>query len=315
MMAALAMIFGLPGLTPRRALALVALGAGLVAWAPVWPVVLAGSLIAGSGFGLIAIQVNRDFLTGFGPRGPGMVGLVNAVSGLGLIAAPLIYVATGSLTVLLFAGIAALALAILPLAGRGAEDPAAPRGLPDLRQPRMAILILNFLSVCIEAALAGLGVSALIALGWAEGDAARAASGFFTAFLLGRLSLYWLSRAIAPQHLFLAGAVTTAMAAALAGAGLPGIGFVLTGATVGIAFPAYFVWAARVLGPDPRMSASILLSGLTGVGVGPLVFGAVLGQIGFAHLFTVTAGAALVLSAVIALSIGPLQRRAVAPAG
>jgi len=309
-LAVLAMTAGVRGLSKPVSMLLMAAGAGLIAAQLAWPVMLLGSLIAGAGFGLIATHVNRSFLTGFGMRGPGMVGLVNAVSGVGLIATPLIFVWLGGNAMLMFGAIALMALTVLVLLPRGADAEPGPRGLPRLRQAQMGILLLNHLSAGLETALAGLGVTALIAMGWAESDAARLASGFFAALLLSRLSLYWLMRVISPGMLFLIGIIGTALTAGIAALGWPALGYVMAGAAVGLAFPAYFVWGARVLGPDPRMSAAMLLSGLTGGAVGPLAFGALLGVIGLPNLFAAVA----VLAALLALAIALTLARTLTPA-
>jgi fucose permease len=306
--AVLAQLAGVPGLSSRLAIALIALGTGIIALGPTWIVTMGGGVVAGAGFGLIATHVNRDFLTGFGPRGPGMVGLVNAVSGIGLIVGPLIYVWAGGSPRILFGGIAVLALAIIPLfpAGAGAQD--GPRGLPPLWQPRMGVLGLNLWSVALEGALGGLGVTALIAIGWGEPQAAQLASGFFAAFLVARLSLYWLTRVLDNAHIYLLGVAGTAVAAGLAAAGFTGFGHVLSGATIALCFPAFFVWGARVLGPDPRMSAAMLLSGFIGGALGPLIFGAIVAVVGLPNLYLTIAFGAGALALVLAAAIAPARR-------
>lgn len=298
-LAVLAAAVGVRGLGPRTAAALVAAGAGVIALGPNWAVTLGGALLAGAGFGLIAALVNRAFLTGFGPRGPGMVGIVNAISGIGSIAAPLVFVALGGVPALLFAVIAVMAAALIPIFAPAApaDEAAAQAPQGSLLRPRMSVLLLNHISTGMEASLIGFGVSALIAMGRAETAAQFLASGFFVAFLLSRLAFYWLSRIVAPDTLFLVATLGTAGAAALAAAGAPAIGHVIAGAFVGLAFPSFYIWGTRVLGPDPRMSAAILLSGLSGVLVGPLAFGAAVGVLGLDRLHLVAAVVALALAA------------------
>ena len=91
----LAGLFGLPILGLRLGLVLLATGPALIAWGGSWPLTLAGGLVTGSGLGMLSAVVNRRFLGDFGARGPGMVGLVNALSGLGAIASPLLFLAVG----------------------------------------------------------------------------------------------------------------------------------------------------------------------------------------------------------------------------
>lgn len=300
---------GVRWLTARLSVALVAAGTGLIAAGITWPLTLTGAAIAGAGFGLIAAHVNRTFLQGFGDRGPSMVGLVNAISGLGLIAGPLIYVQAGRSTTILFGGIAVMAALLIPLF----DDPPASREQvaatrAPIRVGRLPILILNHLSVFMEIALGGFGAVALIALGWSEAGAATLVSAFFASYLIGRLSLFWLAGLIGPDRLFLVGTAGTAVAALVAALGLPAVGYVASGAFVGMAFPSFYVWGSRVLGPDARMQSSIILAGLSGGAIGPLVFGGLLSWLGLPALFAAVAALGGALSIAILVAMGPARR-------
>jgi MFS transporter, FHS family, glucose/mannose:H+ symporter len=297
--AVLAQAMGVPGLTLRLGLCLLALGAAGIAIEWTWATVLIGTVVAGSGFGLIAVIINREFLRGFGDRGPGMVGL---------IIAPLVYLAAGRSVTMLFAGIALFAVALVPLALPPSGAP-PPRGFLPLNPRRLGFLGLNTVSGMIEASVSGLGVTALIALGQDEGSAARLASGFFATYLVGRLSLYWLSRWFRPEHLFLAGSVGTVAVCFLAVMGWPGLAHVLAGATIGIMFPPYYVWASARLGEDARTGGAILVFGMGGGAVGPVIFGAVLAATGgIGGLYAMAALMAAGLAAAIALTIRALRQ-------
>jgi FHS family glucose/mannose:H+ symporter-like MFS transporter len=308
----IAAVAGLRGLGARTSMVLMALGTGLIALTPGWPLTLLGSLIAGAGFGLIVTYVNRSFLSGFGERGPGMVGLVNGISGIGLIAGPLFYIWAGGNPAIVFAGIALVSLCLVAMFRPETAARTASGARPVVLHWRMAILLLNFISVSLEMAMSGLGASALIALGWSENAAATLASGFFAAFLISRLSLYWLTRRFSSEMLFLIGTIGTVIACLMAATGWEAIGYVAAGGFIGLSFPSFFVWGARVLGPDPRMSAAILLSGLSGAAFGPLVFGALLGTVGLEALFLSVAVIGGLLAVAIALSFGPARRMAIA---
>jgi hypothetical protein len=312
--AVLAATLGVPGLGARTATAFIAAGTAAIALTPGWPLTLAASTVVGAGFGLIATEVNRTFLVGFGPRGPGMVGLVNGISGIGSIAGPLIFVATGSSIFAVYGALAVLAAALVFSFDRQPPSASHHRHGPVFRQWRTGILILNHVSVCLEAGLAGLGVTALIATGWTEAQAATLAAGFFAALLVSRVALYWLTKVLAPDALFLAGTVGTAACAVLAASGAEAVGFVLAGAFVGIAFPSFFVWGARLLGDDPRISPAILLSGLSGLAIGPFVIGSILHRTGPENLFLVIAIGAGLLALAILAAMRPARRLAAAPA-
>lgn len=309
--AVLAATLGVPRLGARTAVALIAAGTAGIAVMAGWTATLVASLVVGAGFGLIATDVNRSFLAGFGARGPGMVGLVNGVSGLGLVAGPLLFVWTGSSIMAVYGGMAVLAATLVFTFARDEGPAATPCNLSGFLQWRTGILVLNHISVSLEAALGGLAVTALIATGWTEAGAATLAAGFFAAFLVGRVALYWITRHVAADLLFLIGAIGTALSAGLAALGFEAVGFIASGAFIGIAFPAFFVWGARVLGDDSRVSAAILLSGLSGLAIGPFVMGAILRETGMDFLFAAIAIGAALLALAIAATIAP-ARRAVA---
>lgn len=295
---------GVRGLTARLSALLLALGGVLIATGAGWLPTLLGAFLAGAGFGITASHVNRAFLTGFGPRGPSMVGLVNAINAIGLVAAPLLLVAAGGSPRLLYAALAMFAVACMALyPAREDGFAGALRGLPPLGRREIGLLALITGSTVIESGLAAFSALALIALGRAADHAYLLVSAYFAAFFLGRLSLYWLTRHVAPERLLLAAAIGAACGAALAMGGLAEAGYVLTGAFVGIAFPSAYIWQARLLGPDPRMASSMVLAGLTGGVIGPVLFAAVLGVAGVANLFLLTTIVAAVLSLAIIRSL------------
>lgn len=303
-LAVLAGTMGLRGVTARLASLMLLVGAAVIAAGLGWHLTLAGAFVAGAGFGIVASHVNRVFLAGFGPRGPAMVGLVNAIAGIGSVAGPALLVVVAGSTAWLYALIAAFAALGLVLQPAGEDAFAgAARGLPPLGRREMGLLSLITGSTVLESALAGFAALALIAGGASARAATLLVAGYFTAFVLGRLSLYWLTRHIAARHLLLVSALGTAACAGLAAAGAVGAGYVLAGVFVGIAFPSAYVWQARLLGPDPRMASSMVLAGLTGGTVGPVLFGAALGVIGMRNLFALVALAALLLALVISRAI------------
>lgn len=303
-LAVLAGTMGLRGATARLSLFLLLAGAALITPGLSWPVTLAGAFVAGAGFGIIVSHVNRVFLSRFGARGPSMVGLVNAIGGIGSVAGPALLVALGGSTTWFYALIGVVAaLALLLQPAREDAFAGAARGLPPLGRREIGLLSLITGSTMLESALAGFAALALIAGGIPARSATLLVAGYFAAFVLGRLSLYWLARHIASHHLLLISALGTAAAAGLAAAGVTGPGYLLAGIFVGIAFPSAYVWQARLLGPDPRMASSMVLAGLTGGMIGPVVFGAALGLIGMHNLFALVALAALLLALAIGRAI------------
>lgn len=303
--AVLAGTLGVPGLSMRPALLAVALGAAGLALGATWGLLLAGGFLAGLGYGVLAAAVNRRFLHGFGTRGPGMVSLVNGIYGLGAILSPLLFLWAGSAPPAVFWATATLALLALALASP--EPARAAPGLPPL-SPRLLLLLVNFGAVALEAMLIGLGASALVDQGFPEPAAARLVSGFFVLFVAARLLLAGVSHRLPPDVTVLAGVSGVTACTALAALAAPAWGFVLSGAFAAVCFPAFFVWATRLLGPDPRMGSAILASGLLAGALGPLSLRPILGLVGEGGLFWILSIFGAVLTAVLAALLPRLRR-------
>jgi fucose permease len=201
-----------------------------------------------------------------------------------------------------FAGIAICAAALIPVVQPSGKGPVNV-GLPAWRNRRSLILFLLFASVLLEVGLFGFGPSALIALGTPEMAAARLASGFFVVFLMARLGLYWLTRWMPAQLLFLCGFVGIALCAVIAAAGWPALAYVLAGGCTGLTFPSFFVWGSTLLGRDPRIASLMLAAALFAVATGPLVLGLLLAQFGIGSLFMVLGIIAAVAASALCLTI------------
>jgi len=298
-------MFGLSVLTLRLSFMLVAVGAAVVASEAHYGFVLIGAVVLGAGFGLISALINQRFLAGFGVRGPGMIGMINAIYGIGAILSPILFVWAGGAPWMVFAGIAGIAGALIALAEQG-DGRSAASGLPDLRDRKFALLAFIFIAVVIEVALFGFGPSAMIAQGATEFGAARLTSGFFTAFLLGLLSLYWLTRWAGADLLFLLAMIGVVVTCGFAAMGWPATGFVASGAFIGMTFPTFYVWGSTALGTDGRIGAAILAAGLVGGTTAPSLLRLVLGQTGVDALFLMltilAAGMVMVLWPVITMS-------------
>lgn len=300
--AVLAMLFGF-GFRARHALGLIAAGAAVLAAEGPWPAMLAGAALIGLGYGATGVIFNRRFLLEFGPRGPAMVGVVNAIFALGAIGAPLVLVALGNAPRLAFALVALIALVVLPVARPGAEPAAArPARMPLRPHP---VLLLGIACVGCEASLTGLGPAGLVARGLGEAAAAQLTSAFFLAFLLGRASLYWIAGRVPPFRLMwlaMLGLGLAMLAAALMSPGLP---YAAAGYFIGILFPSYFVCASARVGSDARASSLIFVSCQIGGILMPGLLGLALARPGAGAVFPLMAG----IAAVIAAGMLPFLRR------
>jgi len=292
-------------LTARWALGAIGLGCGLIAAGVSWPLTLLGALILGCGHGLSSAVFNSRLLAEFGPRGPSVLGLANALFGVGAIASPLVLVGMGNDPQRVFLFIAIGALALWPFATPPRRPPAeAGTGLPLRRLLRngRGVIWVGVVAVGIEAALAGLGPAALIARGATQEGAALATSALFAAFVASRLSLVWLALRVPALRLLQAGFGGLALCMAGALLGPPEPFFVVAGLCVGVLFPAYFVLGSAMIGATPR-TGSVLVAGALAGGVG---LPAALGGVGAALFPVLGALSLLTLIALRWLVPGPV---------
>jgi hypothetical protein len=292
LLAVLGMYFKGGQITPRPGLALLVVGCILLAVAPLWPVALAGALVFGLGYGILAALFNPRILVAFGARGASRLGMLNAVFSLGAILAPFGFALTsGDLrpvfwTMALCAALAWVFSGSVGLTGATTAD--APRGF------RLHLPILGFalLAIGIEASLAGLGPTALIRAGVSEERAAALLSLFFVAALAARIGLVLVAHRLPDFAIFLF-ALLWATACALGAALIsPGVFFPLIGIAAGLFFQGEYVTATRKMGADPRVSPIIIGVGLVGAIFSPLVYARAMDGLGSHGFFWLVAGVA-----------------------
>ncbi len=290
------------GMTPRHALAVLALGAaGVAAGGGFWATV-AASVLFGTGYGMSTVVFNPRVLQAFGAKGPSMVGLLNATFAAGAIAMPLVFVWLGSNPQTGFALVAAICAVTWLFAGSSARAEAGGAGATGPYRFRPVILCFAALGIATEASLIGLGPTALIRAGSAEAVAAQALSGFFVAFLVSRTVLVFLAHRFAAFTLY-ACAMALAAVAAWGAAVLPPVPFfVVLGAAAGLFFPNCYVAACRQMGDDPRVTPTIIAAGLVGGIAAPVALGQVLGAMGERGFFQIV-GAVCLLTAVAAFAL------------
>ncbi|TFL20196.1 MFS transporter [Jannaschia formosa] len=282
------------GITGRRALLLVAAGAVTMAAAPVWALALVGAALIGAGNALNSAVYNRRFLEELDARGPRMLGLLNALFGVGAVAGPLVFVALGGSIALAYGLLGAMTLGLALLVSRGAAPAAVPRPRLGAVLRRPGLLALGGIAIGVELSLAGLGPAALVAGGMTETRAALWAAAFFSVFLAARVALWWLADRIAPLRLLAASFAMAGLACGAAALGAEGPAFAVAGGAVALFFPAYFVAATRRLGGGERMTALIVAAAYLGATLVPAAMSTLLAQIGIGWLFAVTAPLALV---------------------
>lgn len=283
-------------ITPRHVLAVMAAGAAIIALGAGWWPTVAGALVFGCGYGLATAVFNPRILRAFGDRGTSMLSLLNATFGVGAIAAPLVFVALGSVPANSFALVAGLAAVIWLCAGPAGrigtpEASAGPRGR---FRPPFGFLLFAVAGIGTEASLIGLGPTALIAAGIPEARAAELLSAFFVTFLGARVVLVFVGHLVVPFLLYAGAMAGAAACAVLAATVTPGVFFVAMGACVGLFFPGFYVAASRVMGEDMRTAPTIIAAGLVGGIAAPIILGAMMGAMGERGFFWVIAGVTLV---------------------
>ncbi len=292
-----------PLLGPRPAVGLMAAGAAVMTLGPGYFGTLAGALIFGAGYGCSTVVFNPRMLRAFGARGPAMLSLLNATYAAGAIAAPLVFVALGSNPTISFAVVTLLAVICLLGTAFVRDEAATPVRIAGPFNPRVGLMTFAAVGIGIEAALIGLGPTALIATGVAEDVAARLLSLFFVAFLASRVGLIFVAHRVAPFTLYLV-AITGTAGFALAAALLSApVFFVAMGACAGLFFPGFYVAAARVMGNDPRVTPTIIAAGLAGGISSPVLLSSVMDRLGDHGFFWIIAGVAA-LTTIAAFVLG-----------
>jgi len=265
---------------PRPGLAASALGALAMALAGWWPLVLAGAVAFGAGYGSLAAVFNPRILAAFGARGGAMISLLNAIVSLGAIAAPLVFLALGSEPQATFLVFAVLAAVIWLASGRIGHDGAGAQTARGGFRLSWPILIFGVLAIGMEAALVSLGPSALIRTGVAADRAAQLLSLFYVAYLVSRTGLIFIADRVPAFTVYLVAVAVTALCAMGAVMISPAVFFPLMGAPASLCFHGFFVSATRLMGNDARVPSVIIGSGLLGAIAMPLLCAQVMGDMG-----------------------------------
>lgn len=289
--------------TPRHALAAMAIGAAGVAALAGWWATVAGAVVFGMGYGMSTAVFNPRVLRAFGTKGPSMLSLLNATFGVGAIAAPLIFVALGSDPRWSFGLTAALAAVIWVFAGPAGRAGAAHAAEVRAFKPHWGIMAFGMVAIGMEACLIGLGPTALIQAGVGEAAAAELLSAFFVVFLLARVALIFVAHRVEPFVLY-TGAIAVAAACALGSALVsPAVFFVAMGAPAGLFFPGFYVTASGKMGEDLRVPPTIIAAGLVG-GIGaPLIVAPLMAGMGERGFFWLIAGVMLMLAVAAVMSL------------
>lgn len=300
-----------PRVTPRMALALMALGAAGLALAPGFALLALAALLFGLGFGSAAAMFNQRVLRAFGDRGAAMVSLLNAAFSVGSISAPLAFLATGSRPEIVFGTVAVVAGLTLLIAAPSVPPATAsltPQAPGRPFRIHLPILAFGLIGIGIEVSLAGLGPTGLIRAGLTPDEASGLLSAHFLALLVGRLGLTWLAGRLGGFAIYTLAILATTACGLGAALIAPGPFFVAMGFFAGMFFPGYFVTAVAKMGDDSRVSPVILGTAQIGVVSVPLIVARLLPLMGERGYFWLIAGTAALVSLLALASYRRMSR-------
>lgn len=308
LLSVLVMYFKGAEVTPRPGMALLTLGSVLLAVAPLWPVALAGALIFGFGYGLLAALFNPRILVAYGAQGASRLGMLNAVFSLGAILAPFGFALTGGDLRPAFWTMALCAALAFALSGKVGLTGVVSGGQTRGFRLHLPILAFALVAIGIEASLAGLGPTALIRAGISEERAAALLSLFFLAALAARVALVVVAHRVADFALFLFALLWATLCALGAALISPALFFPPLGIAAGLFFQGEYVTASRKMGADPRVSPIIIGVGLVGAVASPLVYARLMDGLGSHGFFWLVAGVAGLASAAGLASYRAMRR-------
>lgn len=252
-------------------LLILAAGVALVGFAPLWNLALAGALVGGLGLGTVSAALNAAYAS----VGTRAVNLVNAVFGLGSIAAPLVVAGLAprslALPFLVVAGLSALTLGLVRLWGVPAMQVApaqAAAARPGVQLGLFAFLIAAY--VGLEAGFGAWLARHLDGLGVA--GSAFILSGFWAGLTLGRIMTGAVGARVSPPRLVLASAVLVTLCALVASVpALAPAAYLLAGLALGPIFGTTLAWMTRTL--PARLIPFLLVAGSAGGILMPILLG------------------------------------------
>jgi len=241
------------------AMALIAAGSLVIAIAPTWPLLLAGTAVAGLGFGGVDSIITQLILVGSGAKGPGRANIAHAWFGIGTVAGPgLVFLVGPGNYAWIFAGAAALMVFALLSATRLEPRPtpaevttaAHPDNTAPARRPALfGIVIVAFFALYLThfAVQAGIGNWSPTVLQEQSGLEAPTATlfvtGFWAAMVLGRFAAAALAHRVSAGTLVTISSLglAVAVAATLLPAAAPWA-YVVAGLFLGPIFPTGMAW-------------------------------------------------------------------------
>lgn len=254
------------------ALLTLALGATLVALAPIWPLAIAGALLGGFGAGGVSGGLNAAYAS-IGTRA---VNLVNAVFGLGSILSPLLVAGAGDklsapfLIVAVLGGLTLLSARIWGFPAMQEQPFSVPSGRARAGVQVALFLVLIACYVGLEVGFGAWAGRHLQSLGYAS--FAVIVAGYWGGMTVARILTGIFGARVRPERLVLACAGLTVLCGlAATQAALAPAAYILAGLALGPVFGTTLVWTTRSL--PARLVPFLLTSGSVGGIVAPFLLG------------------------------------------
>jgi FHS family glucose/mannose:H+ symporter-like MFS transporter len=257
-------------------------GAATVALAPTFPVVLAGVVLVGLGFGIVDTGINAIFARDRSAGATRRMNMLHAMFGFGAVSFPLLLSFT-SLTVA-FLTAAMLMLAALPGLRHG-FDPGVAEPEDDSPAARRSarFVLIGFLSIFalyigIELGIGNWMAAHLTDEGWSAAAAARWTSGYFATFTLGRLLVARVAERVHPARIVISALGLGALFASAANlSAITPYAYLLAGLAIAPVFPTTMVWLSQRLPEQRHGPAAAMLAGSSGATVFPAAVGVLVG--------------------------------------
>lgn len=263
---------------------LFAAGGVVIGIAPNWAVVQIGAVIAGSGFGGLALYMNTAFARAFQGRSLVMLNILNAAYSVGTVVGPIV---AGLLTHvgvrLLFLVTGVLAVSCLPgrecgrvlTRGRPAAPAASGRGVV-LMKILVPFALISFLYEGLETGTGAWESTHLTWIGFSAAAAAQITACYWAGLLAGRLILPLFTRRLPLPAIVMTGLATAAIALVCASSSvLAPFAYAVAGLGMAPVFPAVVAWIERSA-PAPQLANAVMLSvGMSGGVLWPGLIGLV----------------------------------------
>jgi len=307
------------------------LGQALLALAPSWWLLVVGSLCVGVGYGASTTLANGVIAAAYPVRrGTFLLNLQNGLFGVGAVLGPICVAVlpdgSGRLAWLGYAGLAALAAALLnalpsnALASPGRVlAPGATEG-PSSRAWSWRLAGFAVLFACLVAVEISTGAWAtthLDSVGASSTAVALATSLFYLGLAIGRLGAAAIGLRVDPGPLLVAATITgVAMLGLTYLTPLGGVAYVLVGMAIGPVFPTGLAWVSSDQAHAGHPIAVVLIAGNLGGMILPPIVGAVIGGIGAGAApipIAITCAAGAVIAVVLARGTDEAVDRPVEP--